>query len=340
MNNFTFGDPGMGYYETIAGGAGAGPGWHGRRCAGGRGARSRQGAGWQPLAGGAGRAPDTRAALTCSTQSSAQEHTNHTNSSAADCSSTHTAWFNTPACLTHPAAHTPPATATPPAATALQRRAQLHDQLPDPTRPPPPPPPPRCSGVHTHMTNTRITDPEILERRYPVVLKQFMLRPGDLTHAWVGGWLGGRVREMPSCGAAAGHAARGRGRRDHRSAVQSPSAAASVRPSAAPSAHSQPARSASSYAAPPCRHSFPRRHRRGPHLGLSNPTRPSRHTPTLVSSFPSLHPQAAAVRGGTVAATAWRESWSSSAPSPPPSCRSAAPCGPLACWAGSPGRLG
>lgn len=25
------------------------------------------------------------------------------------------------------------------------------------------------SGVHTHMTNTRITDPEILERRYPVV---------------------------------------------------------------------------------------------------------------------------------------------------------------------------
>ncbi|KIY97612.1 5-oxoprolinase (ATP-hydrolysing) [Monoraphidium neglectum] len=30
MNNFTFGDEGMGYYETIAGGAGAGPGWDGR----------------------------------------------------------------------------------------------------------------------------------------------------------------------------------------------------------------------------------------------------------------------------------------------------------------------
>ncbi len=30
MNNFTFGDEQMGYYETIAGGAGAGPGWHGR----------------------------------------------------------------------------------------------------------------------------------------------------------------------------------------------------------------------------------------------------------------------------------------------------------------------
>jgi len=33
-----------------------------------------------------------------------------------------------------------------------------------------------CSGVHTHMTNTRITDPEILERRYPVVLNKFGLR--------------------------------------------------------------------------------------------------------------------------------------------------------------------
>ena len=30
------------------------------------------------------------------------------------------------------------------------------------------------SGVHTHMTNTRITDPEILERRYPVVLRWYV----------------------------------------------------------------------------------------------------------------------------------------------------------------------
>lgn len=30
MNNFTFGDESMGYYETIAGGSGAGPHWHGR----------------------------------------------------------------------------------------------------------------------------------------------------------------------------------------------------------------------------------------------------------------------------------------------------------------------
>lgn len=83
MNNLTFGDKGMGYYETIAGGAGAGPGWHGR------------------------------------------------------------------------------------------------------------------SGVHTHMTNTRITDPEILERRYPVVLHEFSLRPGS---GGAGHWRGGDgvVREVPS----------------------------------------------------------------------------------------------------------------------------------------------
>ena len=35
------------------------------------------------------------------------------------------------------------------------------------------------SGVHTHMTNTRITDPEILEQRYPVILRQFSMREGS-----------------------------------------------------------------------------------------------------------------------------------------------------------------
>lgn len=35
------------------------------------------------------------------------------------------------------------------------------------------------SGVHTNMTNTRITDPEILERRYPVILRRFCLREGS-----------------------------------------------------------------------------------------------------------------------------------------------------------------
>jgi 5-oxoprolinase (ATP-hydrolysing) len=62
MNNFTFGNDRFGYYETIAGGAGAGPTWHGQ------------------------------------------------------------------------------------------------------------------TGVQTHMTNTRITDPEILERRYPVLLREFSIR--------------------------------------------------------------------------------------------------------------------------------------------------------------------
>jgi len=75
-NNFTFGDASFGYYETIAGGAGAGPHWHGQ------------------------------------------------------------------------------------------------------------------SGVHTHMTNTRITDVEIMEQRYPVLLRRFALRKGT----------GGRGRFHGGCG--------------------------------------------------------------------------------------------------------------------------------------------
>ena len=35
------------------------------------------------------------------------------------------------------------------------------------------------SAVHTHMTNTRITDPEVLEQRYPVRLIEFSLRRGS-----------------------------------------------------------------------------------------------------------------------------------------------------------------
>lgn len=35
------------------------------------------------------------------------------------------------------------------------------------------------SGVHTHMTNTRITDAEVFERRYPVILREFSLRAGS-----------------------------------------------------------------------------------------------------------------------------------------------------------------
>lgn len=34
-------------------------------------------------------------------------------------------------------------------------------------------------GVHTHMTNTRMTDPEVLEKRYPVLLRAFGIRTGS-----------------------------------------------------------------------------------------------------------------------------------------------------------------
>ena len=35
------------------------------------------------------------------------------------------------------------------------------------------------SAVHTHMTNTRLTDPEIFETRYPVLLREFRVRHGS-----------------------------------------------------------------------------------------------------------------------------------------------------------------
>ncbi len=38
---------------------------------------------------------------------------------------------------------------------------------------------PGAHGVHTHMTNTRITDPEVLEATFPVRLLQFKLRHGS-----------------------------------------------------------------------------------------------------------------------------------------------------------------
>jgi len=51
------------------------------------------------------------------------------------------------------------------------------------------------SGVHTHMTNTRVTDPEVLEARYPVRLWRFGLRRGS---GGAGRWAGGEglVREL------------------------------------------------------------------------------------------------------------------------------------------------
>jgi 5-oxoprolinase (ATP-hydrolysing) len=51
------------------------------------------------------------------------------------------------------------------------------------------------SGIHTHMTNTRITDPEVLETRFPVRLMGFSLRPGS---GGAGRWPGGSglIREL------------------------------------------------------------------------------------------------------------------------------------------------
>ncbi|KAJ4387529.1 hypothetical protein N0V93_008124 [Gnomoniopsis smithogilvyi] len=51
------------------------------------------------------------------------------------------------------------------------------------------------SGVHVHMTNTRITDPEVFEKRYPCLLRRFELREGS---GGKGKWNGGdgTVREV------------------------------------------------------------------------------------------------------------------------------------------------
>jgi len=45
-----------------------------------------------------------------------------------------------------------------------------------------------ADAVHTHMTNSRITDPEVLELRYPVLLREFAIREAS---GGVGRWPGG-----------------------------------------------------------------------------------------------------------------------------------------------------
>ena len=45
-----------------------------------------------------------------------------------------------------------------------------------------------CDAVQTHMTNTRMTDPEVLERRFPVRLEAFGIRDGS---GGAGQWRGG-----------------------------------------------------------------------------------------------------------------------------------------------------
>jgi len=45
-----------------------------------------------------------------------------------------------------------------------------------------------CDAVHTHMTNSRLTDPEVLEWRFPVLLESFEIRRGS---GGAGSWRGG-----------------------------------------------------------------------------------------------------------------------------------------------------
>ncbi len=66
-----------------------------------------------------------------------------------------------------------------------------------------------ADAVHTHMTNSRLTDPEILELRYPVVLEDFHIRAGS---GGRGKWSAGngtsrtiRFREQMDCSILSGH---------------------------------------------------------------------------------------------------------------------------------------
>ncbi|HIG91622.1 MAG TPA: hydantoinase B/oxoprolinase family protein, partial [Methylococcaceae bacterium] len=36
-----------------------------------------------------------------------------------------------------------------------------------------------CDAIHSHMTNSRLTDPEVLEQRFPVLLESFCIRKGS-----------------------------------------------------------------------------------------------------------------------------------------------------------------
>ncbi|MGB5064997.1 MAG: hydantoinase B/oxoprolinase family protein, partial [Candidatus Competibacter sp.] len=45
-----------------------------------------------------------------------------------------------------------------------------------------------ASAVHTHMTNSRLTDPEVLEWRFPVRMEEFAIRAGS---GGAGRWRGG-----------------------------------------------------------------------------------------------------------------------------------------------------
>ncbi|TCT39067.1 hydantoinase B/oxoprolinase family protein [Martelella mediterranea] len=66
-----------------------------------------------------------------------------------------------------------------------------------------------ADAVHTHMTNSRLTDPEVLEMRYPVVLEDFHIRKGS---GGKGKWHAGdgtsrtlRFLETMDCALLSGH---------------------------------------------------------------------------------------------------------------------------------------
>jgi 5-oxoprolinase (ATP-hydrolysing) len=66
-----------------------------------------------------------------------------------------------------------------------------------------------AAAVHTHMTNSRLTDPEMLESRFPVVLEEFAIRRGS---GGKGRWNAGdgvrrviRFRETMDCAILSGH---------------------------------------------------------------------------------------------------------------------------------------
>jgi len=66
-----------------------------------------------------------------------------------------------------------------------------------------------ADAVHTHMTNSRLTDPEVLESRFPVVLEDFHIRHGS---GGRGRWNAGdgvsrtiRFREAMECAVLSGH---------------------------------------------------------------------------------------------------------------------------------------
>jgi len=58
------------------------------------------------------------------------------------------------------------------------------------------------NAIHTHMTNTLATDPEILEWRFPVVLESFSIRNGSLGWCWQAP---GRQRRHPPVALRRGH---------------------------------------------------------------------------------------------------------------------------------------